>query len=392
MRFYLICPANEATGGTELLHQFSRCLSDNGIENYMVYPNANGIQCPTPPTFVKYGVKYVTRYIDSSDSVLVLTETQLHLAKECRNGTAMIWWLSVDNYFLAYQNRITEDNIDIFRLKDRKNLIHFVQSYYAKDFVNHYFTTDNCHFLMDYINDDIVNWALSHKDSYERRDICLYNPKKGYNILEPVINACRKDITWIPLTNMTPTEMADTMCKAKLYVDFGAHPGKDRIPREAATCGCCVLTNRKGSAAYQNDVKIPAEYKIENPGDINAVLKQIYDLVDNYDDRITEYAPYRETILHEKEAFLCDARNAGMLLQRKALEKAVAIPTSELMPHVELLGSIGSAANKINELTEKAKISCYAGDSSELMDNLLNIDYVLQLIRETIYIELSDIR
>lgn len=57
MRVYLLAPANVATGGTELLHQYSRCLTDLGIENYMVYPNRDEVKCPTPKTFLKYRVK-----------------------------------------------------------------------------------------------------------------------------------------------------------------------------------------------------------------------------------------------------------------------------------------------------------------------------------------------
>lgn len=391
MRVYLVSPANHATGGTELLHQFSKCLTDNGIENYMIYPDTNGILCPTPPTFKKYGVKYVSQYVDAPDSILVLAETQIHLVNDCQKGTAMIWWLSVDNYLDAYQVQITESNFDIFGLKERQNLVHFVQSYYARDFVNSYINTENCYFLMDYINDDIVNWALAHKDSYERQNICLYNPKKGYEALEPVIAACRKDIIWLPLIRMTPTEMADTMCKGKLYVDFGAHPGKDRIPREAATCGCCVLTNRKGSAAYDNDVNIPEQYKIEDPTNINSVLEKIYDLVDNYDDRIKEYAPYREKILKEKDDFMNDMHTALIILQRIAMSKTPVASPSELTPYIKTLSSIGSAGNMINELAQTAQTACFTGDSSQLMNDLLTIDYILQIIRETVYAKLNDL-
>ena len=391
MRVYFVCHSNLATGGTELLHQLSSCLTNYGIENYMVYPNADGIHCPTPPSFMKYNVKYVSRYIDSPDSILILAETQVHLISECQKGTAMIWWLSVNNYLLSYQDRITEDNIDVFNLKERPNLVHFVQSYYAQDFVNTFFNPTNCHFLMDYINDDIVAWANTHKDSYSRKNICLYNPKKGYDTLEPIIAACRKDITWIPLINMTPTQMADTMCHAKLYIDFGTHPGKDRIPREAAVCGCCILTNQEGSAAYQNDVNIPERYKLEYPQDINATLDVIYELVDNYDSHIAEYAPYRESILLEKDAFFADAKKAGLLMLEKAAEKKATIPDLDLTPHPQILDSIGSASLKIRDLTDCAKNACGSNDASALMDHLLNIDYILQVMRETIYAELEDI-
>lgn len=391
MRFYLVSLADNATGGTELLHQFSKCLTDNCIENYMIYQGADGIQCPTPTRFLKYGVKYVSQYVDSPDSVLVLAETQINFAKECVKGTTMIWWLSVDNYIDAYRYRNLDNNMDTFGLKERQNVIHFVQSHYAKNFVNQHFTKDNCYFLMDYINDDIIDYALKSKNSYQRQNICLYNPKKGYETLEPIIAACRKDIQWIPLRNMTPTEMADIMCKAKLYVDFGAHPGKDRIPRETAICGCCILTNRKGSAAYHEDVKIPEKYKVENTGDINTVLEKIYDLVDNYGDRTTEYIPYREAIAKEKEEFMKDMHNAITILQEIALSKTPTMSPSQLLPHTELLDSIGSAALKINSLTADAKNACATGDSSKLMNDLLTIDYILQLVRETVYVELADI-
>ncbi len=397
MRVYLLSTAGFATGGTELIHQFSKCLTDNGIENYMIYSGTDGIHCPTPPSFLKYEVKYVSQYIDAPDSILILAETQIHHINECVKGTAIIWWLSVDNYFNCYQNRFAEcnysidENIDIFNLKERSNLIHLVQSHYAKDFVNSYFTADNCYFLMDYINDDIVDWAMTHKDSYQRQNICLYNPRKGYDVIKPVIAACRKDITWIPLMNMTPIEMADTMCKAKLYVDFGAHPGKDRIPREAAICGCCVLTNRKGSAAYTDDVNIPELFKIEDTDNINTVLEEIYDLIDNYDERIKEYAPYREMILKEKENFMDDVQKTIAILQEIGKRNVSAVSSTKLVPHTELLGSIGSAAITINKLTEKTKSACGVGNVSELMNNLLTIDYILQIIRETIYEELMDI-
>lgn len=390
MRVFLVGFANMATGGTELLHQFGRCLGEQGIEVYMVYPNMDGIHCPTPPTFLKYGVKYVSRYIDASDSILVLTETQVHLIQECKKGIAMIWWLSVDNHFNSYRGQLKEDDVDIFGLKGRKNLVHFVQSYYAKDFVNSYFSGDNCYFLMDYINDEIVEYAFANKDKYVRKNICVYNPKKGYDVLKPIISACRDDIAWVPLINMKPTEMADSMCKAKLYVDFGAHPGKDRIPREAAICGCCVLTNQKGSAAYSEDVTIPEQYKIEDTGDTDVVLEKIYDLIDNYEERVEEYSGYRRKILGEKAEFIRDMQNSIAIMKEKLGSNVIRQISADCTQYEGILDSISSAAGKVSELAQEAKAACCEGSVSNAMNGLLTIDYVLQVIRETVYAELSD--
>ena len=43
-----------------------------------------------------------------------------------------------------------------------------------------------------------------------------------------------QDLRWVPLIGMTTEEMRSCMSKSKVYIDFGNHPGKDRIPREAA--------------------------------------------------------------------------------------------------------------------------------------------------------------
>lgn len=130
--------------------------------------------------------------------------------------------------------KMTEDDMDPFKLAGRTNAVHFVQSYYAKDFVENGLGIAKTYFLKDYINDDIVKVAQLYGGESLRKDVCVYNPKKGYATLKPVIDACRSDIEWVALQGLKPDEMAKVMCQAKVYVDFGNHPGKDRIPREAA--------------------------------------------------------------------------------------------------------------------------------------------------------------
>lgn len=59
-----------------------------------------------------------------------------------------------------------------------------------------------------------------------------------------------QDLRWVPLIGMTTEEMRSCMSKSKVYIDFGNHPGKDRIPREAAISGCIVITGKRGAAAF----------------------------------------------------------------------------------------------------------------------------------------------
>lgn len=387
MRVFIISPANCATGGTELVHQFARSLIDCGVEAYMLYPDSDGISCPVPEVYWKYNVPYVSKYVDSSDSVLVLAETSFHHIHLCQRGVIMAWWLSVDNYILGYKD--WGEGPDIFNFKARTNVLHFVQSYYAKDFLEKSIGISEVYFLGDYISDEIVGGAALCREKYQRKNICLFNPKKGYDRLEPVIRACRKDIQWVPLTGYKPLEMALVMCQAKLYVDFGNHPGKDRIPREAAVCGCCVLTNREGSAAFQEDVGIPEQYKLDTVEDAEAVLETIYDLIDHYEERVPMYSDYVLAVEKEKEEFIQQVHAAIVLLEEYTREyEHVRICQDNLPEHDGILNSFGSAADQIQQLASKARAACQEGREG-VIHQLLTMDYVIQVMRESIYTELD---
>ncbi|MCM1102176.1 MAG: hypothetical protein NC079_06585 [Clostridium sp.] len=300
MKVFIACPVSAVSGGAELLHQFSRSLTMRDVENYMLYyGNTEG--CPTPERYKKYNVKIAEQYEDSEDSVLVLPEVGVHEAQRCQKGKVAIWWLSVNNYIMCYRQKFTT-TFDVFGVARQKNVLQFVQSQYAKDFLEKFFKIEESYFLSDYINEEILEYARKN-NRMPRQNICLYNPAKGLANVEPLVESSREDITWIPLQGYTPAEMADLMCRAKLYIDFGGHPGKDRIPREAAACGCCVITNREGSAQNDRDVPIDPTYKIGDVSDIPQVLDRIYDVMDHYEDRIKDFETYRGRIAGEKTQF-----------------------------------------------------------------------------------------
>ena len=71
------------------------------------------------------------------------------------------------------------------------------------------------------------------------------------------------DIEWRPIEKMTPAQVQELLAQAKIYIDFGNHPGRDRIPREAAISGCVVITGKRGAAANDIDINIPAEFKFD---------------------------------------------------------------------------------------------------------------------------------
>lgn len=383
MRVFIHCPTI-ATGGTELIHQFARCLMERNVETYVVYMNAESTSTPTPDSFAKYGVKYVAAYVDAKDSVLVLAETQVHLLSLCKLGKVVVWWMSVDNY-LVYGRSFKGTNVDYFGLRQRKDVLHLCQSEYSKRFIEKEFGITNAVFLKDYINDDIVNFAKIYADKMKRRNIILYNPRKGYNNIEPIIKACRKDIIWKPLQGMKPHEMAALMCMAKVYIDFGHHPGKDRIPREAAACGCCIITNRIGSAAFKEDVFIPDKWKVEDMSDVEGTLQRIYELVDNYDICKTDYEEYQQRILGEKEEFFSDI-DKFVLSISQLKENIVQSVNSNLL----IYDTMQEIVDEMKRLLENACQSEESGEVNEMINSLLDADYCINIFRESLYAKMRN--
>ena len=82
---------------------------------------------------------------------------------------------------------------------------------------------------------------------------------------------------------MSPIEVQELFKKSKVYIDFGYHPGKDRIPREAAVNDCCIITNREGSAKNNIDIPIFDKYKFSEPiKDQTKIFELISDIFANY--------------------------------------------------------------------------------------------------------------
>ena len=87
-------------------------------------------------------------------------------------------------------------------------------------------------------------------------------------------------------------------------MDFGYHPGKDRMPREAVLFNNCIITNRRGSAKNNYDIPIKKKYKFDEK---NSNLKKIKYSIDNifndYKNEIKNFKNYKRQILNEKKIF-----------------------------------------------------------------------------------------
>lgn len=324
-KVYVYCLASVVTGGCELLHQLVSYLNDNHREAFIVYVGDKTKEIPE--AYKDYNIKVAEKIDDSDNSIVVLDEGFLYLAKEINKAHMIFWWLSVDNFFNDPIQMPYLSLIDLF-CWNKKTFVramlsgklrvrhHFSLSWLTKqDVINAYqseyarlFLKDNGFSnlvpLKDYINTDYFASATNQKEN-----IVLYNPKKGYKYTSKLIKTA-PEITWIPLVNLTRQQMLDYFRRAKVYVDFGNHPGKDRIPREAAINNCIVITGERGSAGNNIDIPIPSKYKFnERKISLNTITERIKEVFSNYEEALSEQLDYRNHIKVEKDEFERQIRN-----------------------------------------------------------------------------------
>ncbi len=311
---YIIANAYTTSGGPELLHQLCYHLNKNGHEASMVYYRK--LKFPTDgPTeniiekYGKYECPYSTKILDNKENMIVFPENVLFFLPRFKRIKKVIWWLSVDNYYKSLSSKYSKFYAPLGMNREKYNpftsqVLHCVQSEYARLFLlKKGVDLHSIYTLSDYLNKEFILSARNEK-SCIKRDVVLYNPLKGIEFTKKIIDLL-PEIEWIPLENMSRAEMISQMMKAKLYIDFGNHPGKDRIPREAAICGCCIITGLDGAAKNEIDIPISKKYKFEaDDRKLGKIADEIKFIISNYDRIREDFDDYRTIILNEEERFV----------------------------------------------------------------------------------------
>ena len=274
MAIYILSPARATTGGPEALHQLAHMLRAIGKEAYLTYiPNFSSIN----PEYLEYSVPIAEQIEDSPLNSIIVPEAPPYLGilQRFNHIKKYIWWLSVDNRDLAF---------DDFH---KTNITHLAQSEYAAQFLKEK-GCKNLYYLGEYIRESFLN----KKIFTPKLDQIAYNPKKGLEFTDLFIKTF-KDLKFVPIDNMSQHEVKKTLELSKIYIDFGHHPGQDRLVREAAICGCAVITGKRGSSSYYKDVPIEGQYKFDGtyPGevDLNLLYKTIKNVYEYFDSHIVNF-------------------------------------------------------------------------------------------------------
>ncbi len=307
---YLLCPANVRTGGPEALHQLGRALLDCGLDARMVYLKgapapvaADGmltfptLDDPMPPEYAHYDIPRAFSIRDAADCAVVFPEIWPVVIPMLQHAVPHLWWLSIDNGMRAVEAFGGIPAIAATRA------VHLCQSYYALAYLAERGLPGLP--LFDYTAPE-HGAAAMRAGSGNRQDRILY-PSRG-KWFTGWLRRWAPNLPWQEIAGFTPAQVQELFLTSKLYVDFGSHPGKDRMPREAAILGCCVITGQRGAAGNPYDVPIPSGYKFKDSRLlVPRIVGRIRQVLAEYDRDTADFATYRRIIMGEKIEFLAQA-------------------------------------------------------------------------------------
>lgn len=265
----VICPGGVVTGGPEAMHYLTFTLRKMGVNAFIVYtPFSDKFNLTEAYLDMKVPV---AEYEDEDGNLIIFPEINPMLALRVKKAKAAIWWLSVDNFLERRHLSHLRDKFRFFKkalkgerpfggIKALKNLIHFSQSEYSGQYLQSnglvpipFYEPINHQFLRDEINHGVDG----------RVNEILFNPVKGRLVTDALIQKF-PNFKFTALKGFNRKALTERLGRAKLYIDFGHHPGRDRMPREAAMHGCCIVTGILGSAQNMIDVPIGAKYKLDS--------------------------------------------------------------------------------------------------------------------------------
>ncbi|MFY9514374.1 MAG: hypothetical protein WAQ05_25690 [Rubrivivax sp.] len=323
-KWQVACPAGLVTGGPEALHQLAHTARTLGIDARMVYLGAAKASTGdrTPEPYRIYAPVVDASLDDSPGTLVIVPETETPRLRAVRRAARAIWWLSIDNYEVMAEHARQRWRRYWWKRWNGKvalpfelatpdpGILHLAQSEYARQVLARH-RIDNTLMLTDFLRDDFLAQASSCRSQVMRQARRVaYNPKKGFEATERVIAEAGGRFEFVPIQGMSAPQVVQLLCSAAVYIDFGHHPGRDRIPREAVACGCRVLTGRRGAAANEIDIPVPQAFKIDEtaPGFAACAVAALQQLIDDPESSDAAFERYRGVIHAQRERFADEVR------------------------------------------------------------------------------------
>jgi hypothetical protein len=305
----IFCPS-VITGGPEAMHQLSHSINEQGGSAKIAYYRSEQssciiddglLICSNPSSTVVHNYRrYAPIIVDQhklSDSTLMIfpeIETQLILDSNFLN--VGIWWLSVDNAVI--HNQCLKNSSILKKLFNKTNLLNFYQSDYAKQYL-----VNNGAQIVVPLSDYTCRSFYEGSISGLKKNVISICPSKGGELASAFLNSS-KELNFKIIQKMSREEVVETLKQSLVYIDFGHHPGKDRVPREAIASKAVIFVNHQGSASHYLDYPLDDFYKFSAPDvQSGSLLKKVKYVISNPEQHLNRQAYFQQKVFLEKEEF-----------------------------------------------------------------------------------------
>lgn len=314
MKFYILSPWAE-TGGPEALHQLCSILNEIGEDAFIYYYGHNFEQTHKSEFVPKYS-EYTLKSsdidniisLDDEKNVIIVPEVfPIRVIQNFKRSKIVFWRLSIFTH--------GQELDDPFFRKVLQGCQNYMQLEILKN--SKLFDNEKYFMLSDYINE--IYLTEENNLLTKRKNQVLYNPRKGLHHTHQIINLLNSsNIKLVPITGMSNAQIREMILQSKIYIDFGDHPGKDRMPRECASGGCVVITGTQRCGKNNYDIPIEEKFNYDencNSYDYYSVSQFILNVIDNYELYFTKQKEYRNIIRNEKKVFIQEVKHMVSLLK-----------------------------------------------------------------------------
>jgi len=293
-RVFIQFPAGVRSGGPDALHQLCEALTAHGVEAWLV-PLRWPAGRDDVSEYERYGCRIAPAVPDDPDVAVVLPDVAASYVATFERARPVVWWLSID-FSETYGPRMARRNGEVswggrlmhayrvlapWHAERRTSTLvallgrasHCAQSEYARRFLREHEGLP-ASLLSDYVHLDPQFHHPEHGDAPPREPLSVaYNPAKGARYLTE-LRERMPDLVWRPVSGLDRDGVGRVLSTSQVYVDLGHHPGKDRIPREAALAGCVVIVGGRGSAALPEDVPVDDALRVPVTDDISQTAER----------------------------------------------------------------------------------------------------------------------
>ncbi len=313
-KIYVLCPGNNRSSTADICHELCAVLINSGIKTFMVYLPANDNFNPKNPVdeiYKSYKIPFDNGVEDSEKNILIAPEIAANFLYFTKKTRRIIFWLNVHAFLRDIAVKTAEHFEEILNRPMPKffsfnyydsNIEHWAQSEYARQFLKINGVADEKIFMVtDYINQ--IFFDAPKISTSAKKNLIAYRKIQGSDFAD-IVQALTSQFEWQAVEDVTPAVVQKLFADSKIYVDFGDHPAKGKLVREAAISNCVVITSKHGAAANDFDINIPAEFKFEETiEDAVKAGEKIKSVVKNFDSELSKQNNFREKILNERKLF-----------------------------------------------------------------------------------------